>query len=97
MGKITEITEQLEYLLGKGVRFVSPKTLTGRRLLTTQGSNLMTGNEHLLAVKEDKLICTIEKVSGGWAARFGLQELSDVYPTLEACQAAIVKRAKAVK
>jgi hypothetical protein len=79
------------------IRFIDPKTPTGRRALTLQGSKFCTGNEHLLAMRGDTLYCTIEKMPDGWAARFGLQELSAVELTLDACKEMIVQRSKVRK
>jgi hypothetical protein len=75
-----------------GIHFIDPKSPKGRRLLTLQGNNLRTGSEHLLAVDNDTLLCSIERVPTGWLARFGLQEVSQVYDTLVSCKDAIVRR-----
>lgn len=74
------------------LKFVDPRTPKGKRILTLQGNHLRTGNEHLLVLDGDRLYCTIEKCNSGWTARFGLQEVSEVYPTLESCKDGIRKR-----
>lgn len=79
------------------LRFIDPRSVTGRRTLTLQGSKLRTGNEHLLVLDGSTLYCTIEKAPSGWAARFGLQELSQVQPTLEACKELIRQRRRSAK
>lgn len=79
------------------LRFIDPKSATGRRTLTLQGNNIRTGNEHLLVLDGSTLYCTIEKAPSGWAARFGLQELSQVQPTLDACKEMIRQRRRSTK
>lgn len=90
MSRVEKILHESE----QTIRFIDPKSAKGRRILTLQGANVRTGNEHLLAVEGDRLVCTIEKMPGGWAARFGLQELSTVEPTLDSCKEMIVRRSK---
>lgn len=75
-----------------GITFVDPKSQRGRRFLTMQANHFRNGNEHFVVIKNEQLVCTIEKAPGGWIARFGTDAISHTMPTIESIKTLLGQR-----
>ena len=91
MTRIDDILQEASKQFSQ-LSFVDSKSPSGKKALTLYGAKIQTGNERFVVLDNGKIYCTIERLGSGWAAKFGLEELSAIQPSLEACKEMIRQR-----